>query len=58
VILPRIQPIAPVRRPEPFDDPEWVFELKYDGFRGIGYLEQGRCRVISRTGNPMSRFAV
>ena len=56
-MLPRVQPIAPTRRPEPFDDPEWVFDLKYDGFRGICYLEQGRCRMMSRNGNLMSRFA-
>jgi bifunctional non-homologous end joining protein LigD len=42
---------------EPFDDPEWVFDLKYDGFRGICYLEPGCCRMISRNGNLMSRFA-
>jgi bifunctional non-homologous end joining protein LigD len=34
---------------------EWLFDLKYDGFRGICYLEQGRGRLISRNGN-MSRF--
>ena len=56
-MLPRVQPIAPIRRPEPFDDPEWVFDLKYDGFRGICYLEQGRGRMISRNGNLTSRFA-
>jgi bifunctional non-homologous end joining protein LigD len=55
--LPRVQPIAPVRRTEPFDDPEWTFDLKYDGFRALCYLEQGRCHLISRNGNPMHRFA-
>jgi hypothetical protein len=29
----------------------------YDGFRGLCYLAQGRCRMISRNGNLMSRFA-
>ena len=24
-MLPRVQPIAPVRRTEPFDDPGWLF---------------------------------
>src|SRR5262249_50190021 len=38
--LPRIQPIAPTWRKEPFDDPEWLFDVKYDGFRALGYLEQ------------------
>jgi bifunctional non-homologous end joining protein LigD len=56
-MLPRVQPIAPIRRAEPFDDPEWLFDLKYDGFRALCYLEQGRCRLISRDGNPMRRFA-
>ena len=55
-MLPRVQPIAPIRRPVPFDDPDWLFDLKYDGFRGLCYLEQGRCRMISRNGNLMSRF--
>jgi bifunctional non-homologous end joining protein LigD len=55
-MLPRVQPIAPIRRAEPFDDPEWLFDLKYGGFRALCYLEQGRCRLISRNGNPMHRF--
>ena len=56
--LPRVQPIIPTWRKEPFDDPEWLFEFKYDGFRGLCYFEQGRCRFISRNGNVMSRFEV
>src|SRR5437763_5776828 len=27
------QPMPLSRRPAPFDHPEWIFELKYDGFR-------------------------
>lgn len=55
--LPRVEPIAPVRRREPFDDPEWLFDFKYDGFRAFCYLEQGHCRLISRNGNLISCFA-
>jgi bifunctional non-homologous end joining protein LigD len=54
--LPRIQPIAPTWRKEPFDDPEWLFDFKYDGFRALCYVEKGRCRFISRNGNAISRF--
>ena len=57
-ILPRVQPIIPTRRKEPFDDPDWLFDFKYDGFRGLCYIEQGRCRVVSRNGNVLSRFEV
>src|SRR5215813_13943199 len=56
VALPRVQPIIPTWRKQPFDDPEWLFEFKYDGFRGLCYLEPGRCRFISRNGNMLSRF--
>src|SRR5215471_14470737 len=51
VALPRVQPIIPTRRKEPFDDPDWLFEFKYDGFRGLCYLERSRNRFISRNGN-------
>jgi bifunctional non-homologous end joining protein LigD len=44
------------RRKEPFDDPEWLFDFKYDGFRGLCCLERGRCRFISRNGNVLNRF--
>ena len=43
--------------PEPFDHPDWIFELKYDGWRAIAYVEAGTCRLISRHGNPFKRFA-
>ena len=56
-MLPRVQPIAPVRAKAPFDDPGWLFDLKYDGFRALAYLAQGSGRLISRNGNLMSRFA-
>jgi len=55
-MLPRVQPIIPTRRKEPFDDPDWLFEFKYDGFRGLWYFDRGRARLISRNGNPMARF--
>jgi ATP-dependent DNA ligase len=33
--LPPVQPTIPVPRKEPFDDPEWLFEFKYDGYRAL-----------------------
>jgi len=43
-------------RPAPFDHPEWVFELKYDGFRSLAVIHGGRCELISRNGNPFNSF--
>jgi bifunctional non-homologous end joining protein LigD len=56
-MLPRVQPIAPIRAKASFDDPEWLFDVKYDVFRALAYLDQGRCRLISRNRNQMRRFA-
>jgi bifunctional non-homologous end joining protein LigD len=36
---------------DPFDDPDWLFELKYDGFRALAVLHDGACRLLSRNGN-------
>ena len=38
VTLPLVTPIVPVLRDQPFDDPAYLFEPKYDGFRGLLYL--------------------
>jgi bifunctional non-homologous end joining protein LigD len=40
---------------EPFDDPEYIFELKHDGFRAVVYLQNGECKLISRH-SKMLRF--
>ena len=54
--LPRVQPIIPTWRKEPFDHPDWLFDVKYDGFRAVCYVEHGRCRFVSRRGNVFTRF--
>ena len=41
---------------EPFDSPDWIFEVKHDGFRALAYLEKGRCRLISRNGHEFRGF--
>jgi len=33
---------------EPFDNPEYIFELKHDGFRAVGYIDHGECKLVSR----------
>jgi ATP-dependent DNA ligase len=40
-----------VRQREPFSHPEWLFEIKQDGFRGLAYIERSTCRLLSRNGN-------
>ena len=55
-MLPHVKPIAPIRSAEPFDDPAWLFDVKYDGFRALCFLEQWRGHFVSRNGKPLNRF--
>jgi bifunctional non-homologous end joining protein LigD len=49
-------PAKLARSLEPFNDPAWLFELKHDGFRSLAYLEDGRCRLVSRHRNTYKSF--
>lgn len=44
------------RRAEPFNHPDWLFEIKWEGFRSLAYIENGRCRLVSRNGNDSNPF--
>jgi ATP-dependent DNA ligase len=35
--LPKFNSIIPVRRADLFDSSDFVYELKYDGFRALAY---------------------
>jgi bifunctional non-homologous end joining protein LigD len=48
---------VPTLRPARFNNAAWLFEPKYDGFRGIVYLTGGRCTIYSKRGNRFSRFS-
>jgi bifunctional non-homologous end joining protein LigD len=45
-----------LKRRSAFDDPNWIFELKYDGFRALARVENGRTSLISRNGNTFASF--
>src|SRR6187399_1289609 len=44
------------RRREPFDHPDWFFELKYDGFRALAYVDGGGAKLVSRRNQVYRRF--
>jgi bifunctional non-homologous end joining protein LigD len=39
---------------KPFDDPNWLFEIKWDGYRAIAFLENGSVRLVSRNHNDLT----
>ena len=54
--MPRFAPATLVQVREPFDHPEFVFELKLDGFRALAFLENGAVSLVSRKGNAYKAF--
>jgi hypothetical protein len=40
VPLPQFQPMPLGRVREPFSHPEWIFEVKWDGFRALAYIQK------------------
>jgi len=51
------QPMPLSRRAEPFNDPDWLFEIKWDGFRALLYSDSDGIRLISRNGNTFKSFS-
>jgi bifunctional non-homologous end joining protein LigD len=63
------QPSAPVKRPmptaihpmlatsidKPFDGSEWLFEIKWDGYRAVAFIENGKVRLVSRNQNELTQ---
>ena len=39
-----------------FDDADFLFELKRDGFRCLAYIAEGRCDLVARRTNYYQRF--
>ena len=43
-----IHPMLATLVDEPFSDPEWIFETKWDGFRSVCFIRNGQARFVSR----------
>ena len=50
----RLQPMLATLTDAPFDDADWVFEDKYDGFRMIAEIRRGKVALYSRNGKIIS----
>ncbi|MGF7040723.1 DNA ligase D [Mucilaginibacter lappiensis] len=43
-----IKPMLATLVDEPFDDPDWVYEVKWDGYRALGFINKGEVELLSR----------
>ncbi len=53
--MPRqIWPMLATLVDEPFDSAEWLYEIKWDGYRAVAFLDSGRVRLASRNQNDFT----
>jgi len=54
--LPQISPSPLTFLKEPIGHPNWVHEVKHDGFRGILYVDRDQAWLVSRKGKKFRQF--
>jgi bifunctional non-homologous end joining protein LigD len=50
-----IKPMLATLVDEPFSDPKWLFETKWDGVRAVCFIKKGKARFVSRNQLEMTR---
>jgi bifunctional non-homologous end joining protein LigD len=49
-----IHPMLATSIDDPFDDPQWLFEIKWDGYRAIVFIANDSVRLVSRNQNDLT----
>src|SRR5262245_15948705 len=49
-----VHPMLATLVDDPFDDQQWLFEIKWDGYRAVCFVNEGRARLFSRNQNELS----
>jgi bifunctional non-homologous end joining protein LigD len=49
-----IHPMLAESITEPFDNADWLFEIKWDGYRAVAFVEHGKVRLVSRNQNELT----
>ena len=49
-----IYPMLATSTNEPFDGEDWLFEIKWDGYRAVAFIENGKVRLVSRNQNDLT----
>ncbi|HEU4469666.1 MAG TPA: DNA ligase D [Flavisolibacter sp.] len=50
-----LRPMLATLVDEAFNDKDWIFELKLDGYRALGYVNNGQAELSSRNGNSFNQ---
>jgi len=50
----KIRPMLATSVEDAFDNPDWLFEIKWDGYRAVAFIEGGSLRLVSRNQNDLT----
>ena len=49
-----IHPMLAISIEKAFDSPEYLFEIKWDGYRAVSFIQDARVRLVSRNQNDLT----
>jgi bifunctional non-homologous end joining protein LigD len=49
-----IHPMLATLTEEPFQDSAWLYEIKWDGYRAVAFINDGKVRLVSRNQNDLT----
>ncbi|MEX0661900.1 MAG: DNA ligase D [Balneolaceae bacterium] len=50
-----IKPMLAKKASNIFEDPDWVYEMKWDGYRAIANIQYGKVKLYSRNGHSFNK---
>jgi bifunctional non-homologous end joining protein LigD len=57
LIPENIKPMKATLVDEPFDEPGWIYEIKWDGYRAVSVLNDGKASLLSRNNLLFEQFS-
>jgi bifunctional non-homologous end joining protein LigD len=52
----KVKPMKATLVDEPFDEPGWLYEVKWDGYRAVAVLDKKGVQLISRNNLPFEKY--
>ena len=52
-----IKPMKATLVDAPFDDAGWIYEIKWDGYRAVAKIDDGKSELFSRSNLPFDQFS-
>jgi bifunctional non-homologous end joining protein LigD len=51
-----VKPMKATLVDEPFDEPGWLYEVKWDGYRALATINKGEAELLSRNNLPFDKY--